>query len=685
MKTCIPEELVTKLKESLDNGEIGTEQIAKMLPEEKEALRSILENVVSEDLGIKVSAEEIAEIKKISEKIESAQEKLGDNLGNPKFTDDNVEFFKAKEEMDNYLQSQVPQGNLKVATGTIARSAMLASVKSPIVNIISNMEQGFTEALSRRIASGQFVGANNEMAVDYIKMVNKIYQETGYDVSRMFSIDEGALGSDVLKGQTVSAQGPGVVRKIGRVAEDVVFKQLMGAPDVMFSAASFADSVNLNALKIANGNKVLASEYMEDAMRINPQTEEGQMLRTQAVGDAQVATWTNTTWASRVSSGIRGIINEVSGDLRIGDYLLPFIKTPANIIATGMDYAGLGAVKSIAGVVKGIKDGNISDPQTLQPIIRNALRAGIGMTLALLIVGALDDDDFVGAYDPKRSQIEQLRNSNYNAIKIGDKWVSVDLLGPLAIPVTSMMYARKYGKAGLEKAFQYGKASTIGAATQIPGIKDIYDTVKSDAYKKNQGISELGDSTVNYAAKEVVGRFIPSISGDIAKALDPYIRDTSKGALSPIVAKIPVLSKTLPVKKNIFGEDIKGESAINDILIGARIKTDRSDATINEINKVSQDTDKGVSFTDWNKSSSKQITQFEDKVGKDKFEKAKNEYGQELKKQLDTLVTKPAYKRMNPEDKLKAITAQDTQAMDKIFKKYGFKYKQEKSVKVKGL
>ena len=458
----------------------------------------------------------------------------------------------------------------------------------------------------------------------------------------------------------------------------------MGAPDVLFSAVHFADSVNLSSMKLANGNKQLATEYMKDAMKLNPETPEGEVLRANAILDAQTATWTNTTWASKVSSGIRGIINEVSGDLRIGDYLLPFIKTPANVIATGMDYAGLGIIKSGVKAFEAYKKGTLKDPIVVQNILKSSVRAGVGLTLAYLITTFLSDDDFVGAYDPKRSQIEQLRNSNYNAVKLGDKWYSVDWFGPLAIPVTAMMTARKYGKGFPEKVFQYGKGTLMSAA-EIPGIKDVYDTVKSYAFQKNQGIDELGKSFANYALKEVVGRFVPAISPDIAKAIDPIVRDTTKSFYGPILAKIPVASMTLPAKKNIFGEDVQGEGFFTDILFGSRVKTDRSDATINEISKISESTDKGISFTDWNKSSSKELAQFKEKVGEKRFEQAKELYGKELKKQLDELIKKPAYKRMNDQDKLKAITAQDTDAIDKVFQKFGFKYKRAKTVKTSNL
>lgn len=684
MKTCTPKVLTEKLKKQLENGEISPDVIAKMLPNEKMALKSILESVVSEGLGVKVSPEEIASINKISKKIDKAQKTLGTDLGNPNKVKENVDFFKAKKEMDDYLLSRSPAHKLKVLTGTIGRGMMLFSVKSPVLNIGSNVEIGLTEALSRRITGFQLRGANNKLAVDYIKMTNKIYQETGFDISRMTTLkDTGAGGSRVL-GETGHAQGPGKIRRVGRFIEDIVFKQLMGAPDVAFSSAHFADSVNLNSLKLAKGDKVKASKIMLDSMLLEPQTPEGLILRSQGIMDAQKATWTDRSWASRVSEGIRKILNDVSGDFRAGDYLLPFIKTPANVIATGMDYAGLGIPKALIKTYKAFKTGELGNKENLSSIMRDLVRAGLGLTAALILSNLLKDDDFVGAYDPARAQIESLRNSNYNAIRIRaiGKWISTDWLGPLAIPITSMMYARKYGKTGAERTFQYGKG-VLMSAMNIPGVSDIYDSVKNYAYKKNQSLEEMTGSTVDYISSQIYSRLIPSFFSDVSKAVDPNVRQSTKGFES-IQSKIPGLSKGIPglikevpAKRNIFGEEVKNESPLSTILFGARIKTSKEDSLIKEINTVVEANQKGITFTDWNKTTTKMIMQFKDTVGEKEFNKAILDYGKYLKDNLKETIDDSEYTDLSDEDKFKKLSDQDTKARQQVFDDFEFEYTKE--------
>lgn len=669
---CVPQNIVDKLKEDLMKGRIGTEEIAKMLPEEKAVLKSLLEDFVSDKMGVGVKEAEVKVINEKSKKIQIAQEKLGGDIGNPSKTQENIDFFTAKKEMDNYLQGLAPTSKLKVLTGTIGRGMMLASAKSPILNIGSNIEVGFMEAIVRRLSSGGVKGTNNKLAIDYIKMVNKVYQKTGFDISRMMNLADPEVGGGRVLGEVVHAQGPGGVRRVGRMVEDTVFKQLMGAPDVAFSAVHFADSVNLNSLKIAKGNRVKANEIMSDAMRLEPQTPEGEILRSQAILDAQVATWTNSTWASKVSEGIRKVLNTVSGDLRAGDYLLPFIKTPANVIATGMDYAGLGIPKAFFETAKAIKNGDLGSKEYFQKITKDLVRSGMGLAGAALIASGLDDDDFVGAYDPTRAQIEQLRNSNYNAIRIGNKWISTDWLGPLSIPVTAMMYARKYGDTISEQIFQYGKG-VLSQVKDLPGITDAFDYVKGQAYQKNQTLEEMTGSARDYILEQAYSRLVPSIFSDIAKATDTKERQTS-GTIGQIKNKIPGFRQSLPEKKNIFGETIIGEPSLSDILFGSRVKTDKETAIIKEISDVSAKLDKPINFTNWDKSSSATLAQFKEKYGKIIYEEAKVKYGQELKKLLESAVNNSGYQKLSSEEKYKEINGFDFEAMNKIYAEYGFDY-----------
>lgn len=639
--------------------------------------KAFLEDLVSDKLGINVTADEVKAISIRAKKIDEAQTKLGDDLGSPTKLDENLAFFQAKKEMDDYLQSHNPAPKLRVATGTIGRGMMLASVKSPLLNIGSNIEVGLTEAIGRRIAAGSLKGTDSKLAREYIHMVNKVYQKTGYDLSRMTSLaDTGVSGGRVLD-DAVHAQGKGAVRKAGRVVEDVVFKQLMGAPDAVFGAVHFADSVNLNALKFAKDDPIKAKALMQDALKLEPKTPQGELLRAQGILDAQVATWTNKSWATDVSLGVRKILNNLTGDLRAGDYLLPFVKTPANVIATGLDYAGLGVPKALFKLVKAVRNGDLKDAATMGSISRDIVRSSFGLTAAVAVALNIDPENFVGAYDPARAQIEQLKNSRENSIKIGNKWVSTDWFGPLAVPLNGIMYARKYGNTNGEVGYQYAKG-TLSTGLGLPGVKDITDFTQKQKTKEGESLVDAKTETANYVTDQIASRLIPSILSDVAKATDPYERKSEKG-IQGVKSKIPGLRQSLPIKQSVLGQDLKSEPGASTILFGTRVRSDKTNAVTKEITKVTNNTGKSVNFTDWDKSSNKQLAELRQKLGNDKYDEAKKSYGQKLQTKLKTTMESAKYKELDDSDRLLIINRMDSQIIKDVFKQYSFKPTKTKS------
>ena len=509
-------------------------------------------------------------------------------------------------------------------------------------------------------------------------MANRIYNETGVDISRMTDIgDVGIGGQRVLGKDTVSAIGPGNIRKAGRFVEDMVFKKMLGKPDSLTANYNFTDSALLNATKLAKNDAGLARKYASDAMLLNPKTAEGKLIRAQAVLDAQVSTYTQRTWMSATSERIRDFLNKSTGDARLGDWFMPFVKTPANVISTGADYAGLGAFKALKDFAVGVKNGTLKEPERIRAIATNLTRSGLGLTAAWGLSQLFDEADFVGAYDPKRSQIEQLKNSNYNAVKIGDKWVSMDWFGPLSIPLTAMMYSKK-GDGYMDKMRQF-VVGGIDGVSELPGLDVISAGYKNAKFAKSDTAAEIGTDVAKGSIDQIASRLIPGIVTDIGKAIDPNQRDTSGGIWNTTKSKIPFLRESLPTKTNVLGEDIKAESPISTILFGSRVKTANDSPIVAEVDRVTSALGKGSSFTDFKKTSSTQVAQFKEKVGAENFVQATKEYGQLLNTELEKMFKSPQYQKLTDEEKMTLINKQDDQAKEKIFRQYSFRYKKDKS------
>jgi len=650
-----------------------------------------LADLVATTLGVTISSQEAATISEKSVKLqELVKEKT--EFGTP-----TIEYFKARKEMDNYIQAITPTSRLRVTTAIIGVGSMLFSLKSLILNIESNTIQAFLTVAERRLMgievtrkggkiniNARLKGVNGEYSVRYMKFVNTVFKESGYDISRMRSIkgDQKIRGEDI-----ISTQGTGNVRKVGRVYEDIVFKKAMGMPDVAFSSFHFADSANLFSTKIAQHEgltgealKTRALDIYRDATSIDPQTKDGETVREQAIADAEHSTYTNKTWASELSLKIRGALNSVSGDLRLGDQWMPFVKTPANVIKVGLDYSGVilpfDTAYRIGMVLKSVRKGESLSTATLESFngwALQAVRAGLGFTLAHLLASLFDPDDYIGEYpvSQKERELLKLKNAPTNSVRIGGKWISLDYFGALGAPLVGQLSAKKYGKGDIANTIFNYYAGVGKQAIKLPGLeisKDVYESIDRAQYNTaRENIFALEKSLVDYARS----RTIPAFIYDIAKVMDKFDRAVNtKSLIQPIQASIPFWRQQLPPKMDVFGRDIKGEG-VSTLFFGARVKTARADDIITELTRLAG-TNNLPSITDYAKTSPR-FKELKVQIGEDEFREAQKYLGEGFYKAMDRKVRSYSYKRLSDEDKVDVINGIKRDLLETTLRRYHYK------------
>lgn len=636
------------------------------------------ENFVLQKNKAILTAKEIKKFNELGRGLLETQQKIGDKFGDVVDNfDANLDYAKKLKEVQEYTQSLIPASKIQVFTKSVGKAIMLASIKSPLLNIISNTVQGISEAIARRI-SNKAIGGKVDSAIikNYIKNVNKIFKETGIDFSRMITIDEPVAGVGKVLGESV-AEPKG---KYAKAFTDFIFNKTLSTPDVMFSSVHFADSANILSTRYAKGNAKKANEIFRDALRLEPLTTEGQIVRTSSIADAMYATYTNESANSRLNMGIRKLLGSA------GDVMMPFVKTPANVVEAGLDYGGLGALKGIYKMQKAIRVDGIKgvSREAWQEIARDVTRAGLGLTGSFLLAQTIKPDEFMGAYDPQRVGIDQLKNTTYNAIKIGDKWVNVDYFGVIGIPLVSMLYAKKYGSEnGMMKSYTRGMFEQFAKS---PGIEPLASTInellKIDPESgKGLDTNKIPQSIFN----ELSSRIVPGIFYDLGKATDDVQRDTKQNKYTiktplaelnfdSFIAKLPFVRKTLTEKHDSLGRVMYEEDAISSLMFGARVRTSRDDKITDEIFRL-RDAGQKPNVRDIRFSSSTKVGELKKKVGDEKFYDLAIEFGSNMAKAYEKEMSSSSYGRLSDEEKKKRLDS----AMEKEYKKLltsnGIKYK----------
>lgn len=626
---------------------------------------------VKDVFGINPTLIEGSEVTNKAEQLQKLWDNTKDKSGNP-----SVEAMRAKRELNDLINAKTPSNKLAIWTSIFGRGIMLTSVKSPLLNIISNIEAGFTEGITRRLMYGTTEKAvDKSVKQEFSKYAWEVYKASSDIVTTMNDYDDDMR---IIGEQILHSQGQGAFRAASRKVEEISFKYLMGAPDVIAKTYAFNDTADLLATKIAReeGAKDIsarATEIYKDAILIKPVTEQGQTVRKQAQEQAHYTTFTNDSWAAKFGLSARNWLNMVGRNkIRLGDLTMKFVKTPANVQMMGLEY-GFGLLYTTYHVQDIIKN---PQSETSRIAIRAAVRNGLGIALAALLYSMLDPDDYFSEFDtlnPREKDRMRAIGAMPNSIRIGNRWVSLDYFGQLGIPMVGMLEAKK--NRNIRSYIQSG----LTQAAKIPGIKETKQLIDSmSEYArydlKPEKIAQMMAGTVLDQARAMT---IPAIVNDIAKMTDDYERDTMGGVMDKVIASIPGLRHTLPERYGIQGlvRTEAGQSPIVGraltLLAGSRVKIAQDDKLVREIEKLGKK-DAQPSISDATKYGDLRLLSPEKKV------KVRKEFYKLYNAESKKLISTREYQKKSSEDKKKALNKVRSRVVKSLKEKYSNDIQREK-------
>jgi len=644
----------------------------KTIEEANKYIKAQSNLLAEKKLGVALTNKEVAMFSKLGKELFESSGALSDGL--IKNEAGMLRFGHALQDMQKYTDTLKPMSKWKAYVLNIGRVNMLASIKTPFLNIESNTINGLTEAITRRVGNWKFLSnVDRSVSKQYMRSAKKLFKETGLDLSRMMSIDNPVTGGGKMIGEKSYKTNNWLDSY-----SDFIFDKTLTGPDVTFGSFAFTDANRLVSSRLAKGNKKLATEIFEDATLLSPRTEQGMIARLESVASARRATYTDDSWSANFALKAREFLNIVPG---LGDITMPFVKTVANVAELGVDYAGVGIIK---GTKKGyhigtsLMKGEKVDREAMVSAFSDIARAGLGMTTAYAIVSQIDADDFMGAYDPARVGMAQLSNTAYNALSIdtpfGKKWVSLDYLGPLAPAVVGMLYAKKYGEDEQSKGVGYLSGVASQYLAQMPMVDPISiisgNVNKFDPEDKKSMLKIFGDTMTRSLSDVVISRMIPGLMYDLARASDEYQRDTRQDKVNfmginfdKFAQKIPLLREKLPIKYDALGK-LMYEEGYETFLFGARVRTNSEDAIVSEIKRLDKAGEK-PNVKDLRFNYSTNVLKLKEKVSQDEFYEIAKNFGDALAKSYEKTISLDSYKKANDEEKKKLLDA----SMEKEYKK----------------
>ncbi len=357
--------------------------------------------------------------------------------------------------------------------------------------------------------------------------------------------------------------------------------------------------------------------------------------------------------------------------------IMPFTGVPTNIAKRMFEYSPFGVAKALVNYGRRKQQGKAFDQYTFISDLSKGLTgtfkmfAGFALAMAGVIKFGTKDEE-----DAKVSGVKQAKGNQYNYyMEVLGVNIDVAFLGPFVTPL--LMGAEAYRAVENDQDVLETVWNTAKAACEI--IFDAsYMSSVSDAFGGFGGDTSF-ENILATTASSLISQNIPSLFGQFASAMDPYVRDTNdKNVILKIlkksfVNKIPWLRETLPEKVDVAGRSVKntdyGGLALFDPFNRYAVV---EDPTLDELLRLYESTgDVDFMPTNFLSGSKNTISGYDGELTDKQKETCKKRYGElwrlggeTLDKEgnkvvitgMEELMNSDAYQKMNDVEKANSLT-----------------------------
>lgn len=276
--------------------------------------------------------------------------------------------------------------------------------------------------------------------------------------------------------------------------------------------------------------------------------------RSYAVKEAQKATFNDESAIANYLKSITRIKGSDTKALKVAkiaiDGVIPFKRTPVNIIRRGIEYSPIGLGKALTAGLYDVKKGKISISEFADGLAAGLTGTGIfaiGLLLSGLgyVNGGFGDDD--------EDKFKKLNGEQEYSVRVFGKSYTIDWAAPACIPFfigVETANSFKDGDGVKLSDFTGALWNSLEPVTNLSMLSGIQNTISAAKYSSaSETLASIGeDIALSYAMQG-----IPSLAGSVSRTIDPTQRSwyTDKNssiskfgqeAINNIESKIPGVS-----------------------------------------------------------------------------------------------------------------------------------------------
>lgn len=447
--------------------------------------------------------------------------------------------------------------------------------------------------------------------------------------------------------------------------------ELMEAEDFFFKRSEYA--LSLASFLKARGYSI---KQVQDGLVPRGVLDAG---RQYAIKEAQKATFNDRNKLSDTLSKLNQAADEKGGPVYhiISKGIVPFLKTPANVVARVAEYNPVSLGKTLLTAKSDIDSGRKSGAEVIDEISAGLTGSAAMVLGAALANGLIPGVELVGAIEDE----DELREGAQEySIRIGDKYYSVAWLAPAMIPLfIGANLHSKFSKMDdtvdgwdAVQAFAEATAGSLNPMLELSMLSSLSDIVDKVKYEETPG-DMLMTGLLN-AATSYFTQGIPTVFGQLEQAAETEKKSTYVNTDNKVERMVKTAfsgaTKRLPgdayqtTKLDEFGEPVKKDEhwakRTFDAFINPFTTSERkADAITKEITRLNKAQTKNVtpptaaktiSYTDKQGNAHKDV-----RLTEEQYQTLAQTQGETAKTILDSLISSKDYAAMTDAQKAEAI------------------------------
>ena len=356
--------------------------------------------------------------------------------------------------------------------------------------------------------------------------------------------------------------------------------------------------------------------------------------------------------------------------------LMPFKKTPLNILKRGVEYSPAGLINGINDAIKLVRKGDIPATQVINEITQGLTGTGIVALGYFLAEAGLLSAGYDEGNKREQNYENQIGGQNYAITLPGGGTYTLDWAAPTVMPL--FVGAALNGEISSREEGENIGLRDIGSAlikVTDPVLEmSCMDSLQSalESYGNEGTISNM----ITSAATSYVMQFVPTLSGQFARTIDATKRSTYAPSDSKytktgeslgrqFMNKVPGLSYKSEAAVDVWGRERKQAGgniagrAFNNMLSPGTYSSNKETATDKELKRLYESSGEsgvlpkmGSKYISYKADGEKSKTYY---LTSKEYTKYQTKYGQDNFKAVSELMRSNVYKKMSDEEKAAAV------------------------------